>query len=270
MLTESERQQYYSGSKLYGDDFGPAELASWYEDEREGYADMLSASGAEYRYRFHALNQALFRRLPPGKRFRHALGLGSAHAHEFEPLADRIEQITVVEPSDAFDTKSIGGAPVTRVKPEQSGDLPFEDKRFDLVMCFGVLHHIANVSHVVHELGRCTASGGFAFIREPATTMGEWDGPRPGLTKRERGIPKGLLERFVADAGFQILEHKLCIFPPLEHALRRLGVTTYNSQLATRLDSAVSKVFEWNYRYHRPRLRHKFAPSALNLALVKR
>src|SRR5438034_6737267 len=37
------------------------------------------------------------------------------------------------------------------VKPRTNGDMPFDRETFDLITCFGVLHHIANISHVMRS-----------------------------------------------------------------------------------------------------------------------
>ena len=86
-------------------------------------------------------------------------------------------------PSDAFTRQRVFGVPCHYVKPVESGNLPFDDACFDLLTCFGVLHHIPNVSHVVGELARCLKPGGYALMREPVISMGDWRQPRAGLTR---------------------------------------------------------------------------------------
>jgi len=265
-----ELDEYYSGRKLYGDDFGPGELAEWYEDEREAYANLVTTYYDGQDYAWHALNRRHgFSRLPPDRKFSNALGLGSAFGDEFLPIADRVKAVTVVDPSEAFDSDQVGGVPLRRVKPQMSGDLPFEDHAFDLVLCFGVLHHVANVSHVVKELARCTMPGGFAIIREPISSMGDWRSERVGLTKRERGIPHGLFQQIVQNAGYRVIASSLCVFPPLMKICERFRVSTFNSDRVTLIDDLCSRAFSWNIRYYRPRFSHKFAPSAMTWVLTK-
>src|SRR5712691_9854665 len=145
--------------------------------------------------------------------FRHALGIGSAYGDEFLPLASRIRRITILEPTDGFVVKDIGGTPVEYVKPLSSGRMPFADSSFDLITCLSVLHHIPNVSTVMAGMFRCLKPEGFALVREPVISMGDWRLPRKGLTKRERGIPLHLLQEMITRAGFHIIRERLCAFP---------------------------------------------------------
>jgi ubiquinone/menaquinone biosynthesis C-methylase UbiE len=81
----------------------------------------------------------------------------------------------------------LNGVPLTYVKPVASGTLPFPDGTFDLITFSGVLHHIPNVSYVVGELARVVTPDGYLLLREPIHSMGDWRGPRRGLTKKNAG-----------------------------------------------------------------------------------
>src|SRR4051812_28216872 len=95
-----ELDEYLAGKRLWGDDFSPAQIEAWYEDEREAYA-LLSSEGRDaYQYVYHALNMHHgYRHLPKGP-LGSVLGLGSAYGHEFAPIRDRIGQLTIVEASE--------------------------------------------------------------------------------------------------------------------------------------------------------------------------
>ena len=151
---------YLYGNKLYGDDFGPEEIRAWFEDEGEGYADLDAKELDETQYEYQALNQFHgFRHLPKNACFEHVLGFGSCFGGEFEPIADRIGRLTIVDPSDAFVRSSVFGIPCNYVKPVESGTLPFTNNSFDFITFFAVLHHIPNVSDVVLELALPQAWG---------------------------------------------------------------------------------------------------------------
>jgi SAM-dependent methyltransferase len=254
-----DMSEYFSGAKLYGDDFGPEQLRAWFEDEEEGFAEVEAEQHREGNpftnpdvYPFHALNIRLgFSYLPAG-RFEDVLGIGSARAQEFAPLAGRIGRLTVVEPSDQLSAEEVDGVPVRYVKPSLDGALPFEDRSFDLITCFGVLHHIANVSRVVGELGRCLRPGGYALVRETITSMGDWRGPRRGLTKRERGIPIRIFRRILADAGFGVVAEHRCMFSLVHRLGAGLGLrgSIYNSHAVVGLDQWICRLFAWNHTYH--------------------
>ena len=191
---DRKTEQALRGEILYGDDFSAEQIALWFEDEREGYfnlnydTDNLNgAAGPVYAYEQLA-EQHCFKWLPR-REFGSALGIGSAHGAELKPILKRSQSVTVLEPSDGFASEAIDGKPVTYVKPRASGIMPFDSASFDIVVCFSVLHHIPNVSTVVHEMFRVLKPGGYALLREPTHSMGDWRRPRRGLTKRERGIP---------------------------------------------------------------------------------
>ncbi len=226
LQTGTFEQRYLSGAQLYGDDFTPEQIAEWFEDEREGYSNLGSASGDGSGYGYHQLNiHHGFRHLPEGRRFRHALGVGSAFGAEFEPIVDRLDAVTVLDPSDQMVSTTIGGKlPTSYVKPAPTGILPFPDATFDLVVCLGTLHHISNVSTVLAEMGRVVEPGGYALIREPIVSMGDWRRPRRDSPSVSGASHWPCFGEMVTAAGFTIEGSRYCCFPAtsrLGKALRR-------------------------------------------------
>src|SRR5437867_9732918 len=257
------------GLKLYGDDFSLEEIRQWHKDEEEAYANLGARDAHTYRYAYHALNiRHGFRHLP-SRQFSHALGLGSAYGEEFKPIASRVRKLTIVDPSDSFVAGRVHGIVTQYVKPTIDGTLAFDDNGFDLVTCFGTLHHIPNVSHVVRQLYRCLKPGGFALIREPIVSLGDWTRPRRGLTKRERGIPLRIFRQILADAGFAVVREKLCMFLLLARLRHVLGDDAYNSPAAVWLDETLARALAWNVNYHAASVWHKFRPSAVFYVLTK-
>lgn len=266
----SDISLYLSGKKLYGDDFGNAEIAAWFEDEREGYADLGAKELDETQYEYHALNRYHgFRHLPTNVRFEHVLGFGSCFGGEFEPIAKRIDRLTIVDPSDAFVRSNIFGVPCRYLKPEQSGTLPFANETFDLITCFGVLHHIPNVSYVIGELARCLKPGGYAMIREPIVSMGDWRYPRPGLTARERGLPLTVFRSMIARSGLSVSHLGLCVFRPIPMIGDNIKVRVYNFPVIVRLDALVCRLLAWNQRYNAEKFWHKFQPQSAFVVAAK-
>ncbi len=261
--------KYLSGKELYGDNFGLEQIREWYKDEEEAYAALGAKDKQSYHYAYHALNSLHGFKHVGQREFANALGLGSAYGDEFNPIIRKIRNLTIVEPSDAFVDTEISGVPCKYVKPGEDGILPFEDNTFDLITSLGALHHIPNVTTVVNELYRCLAPDGVALIREPIVSMGDWTKPRPGLTKRERGIPLGVFLSIVRHAGFQIRKQSLCVFPLIPKLTDRTGVAAYNSGFITRLDALVCGLFGWNKRYHATKLVHKLRPVSVYFVLTK-
>lgn len=257
--------RYLSGRELYGDDFDADEIAEWFESEREGYANLGSgaADGGGPDYSYHALNTLHgFRHLPPG-RFGHALGVGSAYGEEFGPIADRIDRLTILEPSQQLVSSRIGGLVPKYVVPDPSGTMPFGDGTFDLVACFGTLHHIPNVTHVVSEIGRVLAPGGHALIREPIVSMGDWRNYRgPGCTEKERGIPLQKMREALGNAGLVIDHESLTGFPPVVRLAIKAGISPYKSKAVTLLDAMGATVSRPLYRYHAETTWQKIRPTS--------
>jgi SAM-dependent methyltransferase len=261
--------EYLAGRKLYGDDFTPGEIAQWYEDEREGYARLVAATMESYTYEYHSLNRLHGFPFIRGRRFRSALGLGSAYGDEFLPIAGQIEHITILDPSDAFRVTAVGGVPCDYMKPSIDGLMPFDDESFDLAMCLGVLHHVANVTTVVKELYRCLSNGGYLLLREPIVSMGDWTQKRRTATKRERGIPLPILCHIAGEAGFRIVSQRLCVFAPIARLWQRVGLSAYNNSVMTRMDAALCRWFRHRVRYHATKLSHKIRPGAAYFVLTK-
>lgn len=259
----------FRGEKLYGDDFSPAEIREWFDDEREAYANLGAKERASYQYAYHALNTEHGFQHLPDRRFERVLSLGGAYGDELLPVIRQVQDVVISDPSDAFGVSEIRGTPVRYTKPQMDGSIPFPDGEFDLLTCFGVLHHIPNVSAVVAELYRCLACGGYALVREPIVSMGDWRKPRRGLTMRERGIPIVILRKLLRAAGFTIVRETLCAFP-LTYRLRWfLKEPVFNYRWVVKWDRLVSALFAWNLRYHATNLAQKLRPAAAFYVLTK-
>ncbi|QQS55456.1 MAG: class I SAM-dependent methyltransferase [Candidatus Competibacteraceae bacterium] len=209
MKTKIPRQDndvFLDGEKLYGNDFSESEIEEWFRDEQEGYAELGLYHRSHHRYGYHKLNwHHGYSYLPNNQRFRHVLCFGEAYGEELQPISGKIDFVTLLDPSEVFSgVDRIFGIPCRYVKPTALGDLPFADSTFDLVTCHGVMHHIPNVSKVIKECSRCLVKDGVMLLREPISSMGDWRYPRPGLIKRERGIPLKLLTSILTNAGFLI------------------------------------------------------------------
>lgn len=272
-----EMQEFFDGKKLYGDDFSLDEIEKWYEDEKEGTSSLGTNHGKNYRYSWHRLNYRHgFRFLPPNRTFPSALGFGSQYGEELRPISNRIERITIVEPSDiytALGRREINGTPVTYIKPLVDGSLPFPGECFDLITCFGVLHHIPNVTKVVREFYRCLRPSGYAVVREPTASMGDWRKHRPGLTKKERGIPIEIFHHIISSSGFEIVSRKRCVFP----ITIRLSFFTrfftkehiYNLKTCLLIDELLCHLFAWNNKYHPSTVIDKLRPTAVSYVIRK-
>jgi len=265
-VVKSTFEQHADGKSLYGDDFTPAAIEAWFSDEAEAYYQLPQEQELGL-YSYHARNwRHGFRHLPP-QPFEHVLCLGGAFGDELQPVVDRAKKVTVLEPAGGFQNPRF-----EYVRPDPSGRMPFVDNTFDLVTCFGVLHHIPNVSTVVRELARCTKPGGWQLICEPSHSMGNWDRPRRMLTPRERGIPAAIMRKIIAASGLQIVRERRCMFSltsRIQHFLPRRQFV-YNTRWITALDDYVCGFPVWSERYHATNVLEKLRPHAVFFVLQKR
>lgn len=266
----SDMSDYFSGRKLYGDDFSIDQLETWYEQEKEGYAGEVLSRRESYRYKYHALNEYFGFRHIELKAGASALGLGSAYGSEFIPILPRLGHVTIIDPSDEFAARQkLADVPVSYRKPTVDGTLEFPDNAFDLITCFGVLHHIANVSRVLSECRRCLAPDGVMLCREPIVTQGDWRKPRRGMTRNERGIPLLLFQEMVRDCGLSMERASLFDFSPFVRIMDSLGAPVFTSRLATLVDNALARLFSFNTSYHRVRFMEKCGPASVFMVLRK-
>jgi len=256
-------ERFLSGEALVGDDYGPTEIARWFEDERDAYARLAAKDPSAYRYGYHGLNRWHgFRHLDPRRRFAHACGFGSAFGDELLPLRERLDRVTIIDSSRKFENTVLDGVSASFIEARPSGEIAAEDGSFDLITCFGVLHHIPNVSFVLRELARCLRPDGVLLLREPTSSMGDWRRPRAGCTPRERGLPAGLFRRMIEDSGLVIEHRSHCVFPPFAALFARLGISVHAFRPTVVVDHALSALTARNYRYHRRTFFERFAPAS--------
>jgi SAM-dependent methyltransferase len=262
-VTDSDLDSFLSGRSLYGDDFTDEQIAVWYSDEIDAYADLGARDRGAGRYMYHGLNiEHGFRHLPTGM-IGSVLGLGSAYVDEFTPILDRLTNITVIEPAASLRVDALGSLPVRYVEPVPSGTMSFDDGTFDMAVALGTLHHIANVSHVVGEIARVVKVGGYVLIREPIISMGDWRTERRGLTRHERGIPLAMLRSLYSTNGLRIIKETPCMFALSSLYIKYSNRNVYNSRAAVNLDAILCRLFLPNYSYHAIRSVRKLRPTSV-------
>lgn len=250
-------RQYFDGTKLYGDDFNLEKISKWFQEEEEGYSNLESRELKlleEGIYLYENINKIHgFKYLEKGRTYKNVLGIGSATGHEFLPIIDQIENLYILEPSDKLQGYKIGGNKITYIKPETNGDIMFADNYFDMVTCFGVMHHIPNASHVLKEIYRTLNDQAIFIFREPIVSMGDWRTPRNGLTKNERGLPKEFLRENIGALGFKVISENYCF--TLSSFLSKLtkkilSRPIYAYKTYVYFDKFVSSMLKWNTKYH--------------------
>jgi SAM-dependent methyltransferase len=235
--------QCLTGEFLYGDDFTPEDAERWFQQEMDVCYEIRKTYPPGYTYQYHALHWEHGYRHLPKKTFGNVLGYGAALGEELDGIRDRCKSITIVDPADGYRNDR-----ARYIKPLPDGTLPFPTNSFDLITCFGVLHHICKVKVVFNELARCLQPGGHLLVYEPVTSLGDWRKARGGLSSNERGIPLPIFLRMIAESGLEIIRQTRCEFRPLFIAALPFGHQPFNSRLLTKVDAVICKFVP--YRYH--------------------
>ncbi len=264
--------EYLKGEKLYGDDFSLEQIKEWFEEEKEGYADLGSKNKNSYTYGYHMMNEIHGYSKIKTIHFKNVLGFGSAWGYEFEPISMRIDDLTIIEPSDNLVNNKINNLIPKYIKPSIEGKLPFNDNSFDLITCFGTLHHIPNVSFVISELVRVLHPDGYLLLREPIISMGDWSKQRRGLTKNERGIPISFFEKEFSKYPIKTLSKEYC-FTMTSLLQRTIGFMfkkpIYSYKAYVFLDKFISNLLKKNVKYHATRKLNRIAPSSIFYVIKK-
>ena len=116
---------------------------------------------------------------------------------------------------------------------------------------------------------RCLKPGGYALVREPIISMGDWRKPRTGLTKRERGIPLPIIKNFVDQAGFQIIHERKCMFSLTSRLRYIVSGSVFNNAAVVALDALLSVLPIWSTVYHARSVWQKLRPTAIYYVLHK-
>lgn len=270
---KGEAEAWFSGRKLYGDDFTPEQIKQWFQQESEGYADLGNKDLSTYTYLYHTVNRIHgFRYVAKEKKIENVIAFGAAWGYEIEPLIQKIEKLTIIEPSDHLRSEKIGAVNPVYVKPRMDGKLEFPDNSFDLATSLGVLHHIPNVSFVLSEIIRVLKPGGILILREPINSMGDWRQPRAGLTSNERGIPVSHFDKFFREQNVEIISRSHCF--TMTYQIQKLLHKILNKPLVSlgwyiRIDRLLSSILKGNVRYHAVKKRHRIAPSNIFFVVRK-
>lgn len=262
--------KYLSGKELYGDNFNIKQIREWFKDEEEGFSGVYTKYKNK-NYVYHELNKIHgYSKVDPEIKLNNVVSFGGANGEELLPILNRINKITIIEPSEKLRVESLGGKKITYITPVFSGKIKLKSNSQDMVTCLGTLHHIPNVSFVFGELVRVLKKGGFLLIREPIVSMGNWNIPREGLTRRERGIPPNIFKGLIKKEGLEIISERKIMFP-LMNILNRLNKNNKSiGKSSILLDSLLSAMFSWNYKYHARAFIHKFQPLSIFYVLKKK
>ncbi len=141
------------------------------------------------RVRTHVLHQQLLEHLPEAPA--HVLDVGGGAGHQSLPLAGAGYQVTLLDSSPAMLQEA--EARLERLPPEarqrvtllqadgESAEEAVKGRRFDAVLCHGVLGYLEDPEPLVEQLCRCAAGGGIVSIM---TGNAKAMAVRPALERR--------------------------------------------------------------------------------------
>ena len=266
-------QEHLVGERLIGNDLSGADLQQWYDEEANGFYQIVTdahatAGEVEFNPDTVAMNRFHGSYLPK-QRFDECLAIGCANGADLLALELDIGHVTAIEPSREWWSESRDGVSFSYRMPTLDGTIDLADNSVDLVVALGSLHHVATVEHVVSEMLRVLKPGGAFLVREPMTSMGDFRGPRVGLTRYERGIPFGLMRQFILNGGGRLVRTLPCSFQGVRLAVLPFGILAHNHMPLVWLDYVASKLLMFNSRYWRPRLIDKLAPTSMVYVATK-
>ncbi|WP_030169540.1 class I SAM-dependent methyltransferase [Streptomyces sp. NRRL S-813] len=139
--------------------------------------------------RTYVMHQQLLEHLPPPPAS--VLDVGGGAGHQSFPLAEAGYEVTLLDPSPAMLDKARRrreGLPdevrrrVTLVEADgEHADQAVGGRRFDAVLCHGVLGYVERPEPLIDQLCRCAAPGGIVSIM---TGNAETTAVRPALERR--------------------------------------------------------------------------------------
>ena len=277
MLDKYVDNRYLTGEYLVGDDFNLDEITQWYKEEEEAYCELAGENNKEYLYQkinnFYGLRNEI--KNLQDKANINILCFGAAWGGEVKGIMQLLNdfkindaKITIIDSSSEMLDKAKKELGVDTIKANVNGIIDCSDNTFDLITCFGVLHHIPNVSFVFSELIRVLKKDRVLLLREPISSMGNWSSQRIGTTINERGLGVKYIRRLIETNNVNILKLNYLLFSPLTKLMSKVGFDLSN-KLIIYIDYLLSKIFSWNINYNRNALLDKFSPGSVFLIIKK-
>jgi len=273
----ANNQKYLSGKYLIGDDFNLDEIKQWYKEEEEAYCELIGGKNEEYLYQninnFYGLKNEI--KNLHNKTDIKILCFGAAWGGEVKGIMKLLKnfqvsnvKITIIDSSTEMLTIAKKELGVDVIKANTDGKIDCLDETFDLITCFGVLHHIPNVSFVFSELVRVLKKDRVILLREPISSMGNWHTKRAGTTINERGLGVQYIKNLILKNNIKIQKLNFLLFSPLLLLVNKfnLGIDKKN---IIYIDYVLSKLFTWNIDYNRKIFFKKFAPGSIFLIIEK-
>lgn len=211
---------------LKGNEFNPEQIKKWYDEEEEWHNQFPEGRNEadDYWIIYEVFNRkyAIDKYAKLTKESK-VLSFGCAEGSDTAKLYREYGfKLYGIESSEKLIEAFKNNFPKAGIeKAAIEGDINYPSDFFDYVFCFGVLHHIPNVSKVLNEFHRVLKTGGVAIIREPVCWMYSGKTRPADLSPNERGIPVSFFRQEFEKMNFEILEIHKSYYKPLMHFLRK-------------------------------------------------
>lgn len=262
MSFSSEDQNF----KLPGNDHGIDNIRKWYEEE-EAWHDRFS-NGRNDKNDYWIVYEVFNRKYAINKHVKFSrdskiLSFGCAEGSDTSRLYDEHKfQLFGVEASaELIDAFKKNNPEAVIVKAQIDGSIDYPDESFDHIFCFGVLHHIPNVSFIIKEFHRVLKTGGVAVIREPLCWMYSGKNRPDDLSPNERGIPESFFRKEFTSTGFELLEVKYSFYKPLMSLIRKFGFIDKFPGLVYHADKLLCSIPR-KHKYYPQTFLDRFTPSS--------
>lgn len=233
--------------KLLGNDFNQEEIKKWYKEEEEYHnqftggrndADEYWSIYEEFNKRYAINDYVNFNKETRVLSFGCAEGSDTAKLYKEHKF-----RLYGLEPSEQLISAFKKGFPDAEIiKAETDGKIDYPSDFFDYIFCFGVLHHIPNVSFVLNEFQRVLKKNGTAIIREPVCWMYSGDVRPKDLSPNERGIPVDFFIEEFKKLDFKILTIRKSYYKPLMHFVRKSPFSWKFPSLIYWADNILSRI----------------------------
>ncbi len=244
----------------------------WYKQEEEAFSKSdlendMTESDPWYSYMRYVNWQLVFPLILSHRDSGEILILGPGSGKEIEEFSKRYPTWTFhfIEPSSPFRVLLQNRFPTSRIyKPDATNKMQLKNEQVDVVLAFSVLHHIANVTYVLSEVGRVLKAGGLFITREPCSSMGDWRKER-STTPNERGIAKRFMISSAKKANLFLsyCEPIPILFEPINKFLKKIGLDGKIAfSIVYFVDRIISRIVSVNDRYWRNTFFKKIGPSS--------
>ena len=140
-------------------------------------------------------------------------GIGAMSKHVAEKYLLNVTGIDVDPEQIQLAQESTAGVPNIRFLEADATDLPFQDEDFDIVLSFGVMHHIANWLDALKEIGRVLKPRGYFIYYDlvyPDRASRIWSAGTARSIARNYGFPTvRALNSFVSQNNLSTLHSSL-------------------------------------------------------------